>query len=489
MTGVQGQGLEPVIGLEVHAQLLTRSKMFCGCSATYSGTPPNTHVCAVCSGMPGALPVINRAAVDMAVLAALALNCRIAEQSKFDRKNYSYPDLPKGYQISQYDMPIGIEGRLNFDLAGETRSCRLVRVHLEEDTGKLIHAAESGREYSLVDYNRSGVPLIEIVSEPDLRSPEEARRFFVELRRILMFIGVNDGNLQEGSLRADVNVSVRRPDGSFGTKVEIKNLNSFRSVQRALEYEIDRQRAVLGRGELLEQETRGWLEDEEVTVSQRTKEHAHDYRYFPEPDLPPLLLTGERVSALRESLAELPADREKRFIAEYGLRPQTASLLTDDRLLADYFEEAVSAAGPVDPSRVANWVTGDVLRVLHEIDAAPGGPQLPARSVGAIVSLVERGTISGAAGKTVLETVAATHESPDEVVRRLNLAQLVDPRALEELAESVLRENPRLVQAFAKNPRVLEALVGKAISASGSKASPALLRSIMEERLQRADVR
>lgn len=475
---------KPVIGLEVHAQLLTRSKMFCGCSAQYADSQPNTHACSVCVGMPGALPVINRRAVEYTIMTALALNCEVPELSKFDRKNYSYPDLPKGYQISQYDMPIGRHGFLEYRLAGRALRCGITRVHLEEDTGKLLHTVVDGRDVSLVDYNRSGVPLMEIVSEPDLESAEAAREYFAALRQALMYLEVNDGNLQEGSMRADLNVSLRGSDGLPGTKVEIKNLNSFRAVQRALEFEIERQREVLQSGGTLVQETRGWVEDQGVTVSQRTKEYAHDYRYFPEPDLPPLIVSRSRLEEVRAALPELPEARSARLERDYALSSYTAGVLTAEKAMADFFEAAVNAAPSVPPARLANWVTGDVSRLLNESGVPIEALRLSPASLGTLVTMVEGGAISGASGKQVLDEIFRTGEEPDAIVRRDNLAQIVDPAALEGLVDRVLAENSKLVDTYrAGKTNVFQALMGQAMKASNGKANPQAVREILERKL------
>lgn len=476
--------LEAVIGLEVHAQLLTASKMFCGCDARYASSAPNTHVCAVCAGMPGSLPVINRKAVEYTILSALALNCEVRAHSKFDRKNYPYPDIPKGFQISQYDMPIGEHGWLEYRVGNEVLRCGIRRVHLEEDTGKTSHVNVDGREVSLVDYNRSGVPLMEIVTEPELHSPEAAREFFAALRQILMYLGVCDGKLQEGSMRADVNVSLRMPDGSPGTKVEIKNLNSFRAVQRALEYEIERQRDVLGSGGSLAQETRGWSEEREVTVSQRTKEYAHDYRYFPEPDLPPLELKPERVAPLREAQPELPLVRELRFEDEYGLTVDTARVLTDEKPLADFFEAVVRAA-PEVPARVAaNWVTGDVLRLLNDSGSTLDTARVSPLALARLLTMAQAQTIAGPAAKQVLEEMFESGDDPDAIVRRRDLLQIVDPGELEPLVRQVLEENPAVVDNFRRGKtQALQALVGKVIAASNRRAHPQRSREILERLL------
>lgn len=476
---------EPIIGLEIHAQLLTRSKMFCGCSAAYSDAPPNTIVCAVCAGMPGALPTINRAAVDYAVAVAVALNCSVAAHSKFDRKNYSYPDLPKGYQISQYDLPLGTAGWIDFDVDGRNCHCGITRVHLEEDTGKSLHVQIDGRDVSLVDYNRSGVPLLEIVSEPDMRSPEEARQYFSTLRQILMYLGVNDGNLQEGSMRADVNVSLRPWGGALPpNKVEIKNLNSFRAVQRALEHEIERQSRVLDRGDVVVQETRGWQEDRDVTVPQRSKEYAHDYRYFPEPDLPPLALALPRVEQIRSALPELPLARVARFVEAYGLQEAIALVLTDERPLADFFEATLRAESALPPHAVANWMSGEVLRLLNESKLSLAQSSLEPESFAHLIALVENEIISHTAGKTVLEQMFATREEPEVIVDRLNLRQVSDEAQLEDLVESIIGGNPILVETYRNGkPNVLNALVGQVMKASNGKAKPEAVRMIVERRL------
>jgi aspartyl-tRNA(Asn)/glutamyl-tRNA(Gln) amidotransferase subunit B len=475
---------EPVIGLEVHAQLLTRSKMFCGCSAAYSGASPNSHVCEVCGGMPGSLPVINRRAVESTILTAVALRCSVAEHSKFDRKNYSYPDLPKGYQISQYDLPLGTGGSLEFEVGGRQESCGIVRVHLEEDTGKSIHADVDGRSVSLVDYNRSGVPLMEIVGAPELRTPEAAREYFAALRRLLMYLGVCDGNLQEGSMRADVNVSVRRPGAEHGTKIEIKNLNSFRAVQRSLEFEIDRQSRVLESGGTLEQETRGWAERDEVTLPQRTKEYAHDYRYFPEPDLPPLMTPAFRVREIAAALPELPLARRGRFVEEYGLADKVASVITDEKELADFYEEAVRESGGTAPGKVANWVTGELLRLLRETGAAVSETRILPRGLARLIDLVESSSISTTAGKQVFDEMARSGETPEDVVQRLNLEQIGDEAELETLIEEVLRASQPMVDQYRSGKiNVIQALVGRVMGSSKGRANPSKVQEILRRKL------
>jgi aspartyl-tRNA(Asn)/glutamyl-tRNA(Gln) amidotransferase subunit B len=475
---------QPLIGLEVHAQLLTESKMFCGCSAHYFTAAPNTHTCAVCTGMPGSLPVISRKAVEYTVRTALALQCSVAADSKFDRKNYSYPDIPKGYQISQYNLPIGRNGRLDFRSREESFACGIIRVHLEEDTGKSIHTDLAGREVSLVDYNRSGVPLMEIVTEPDLRSPESARSFFSALRQVLMYLGVCDGNLQEGSMRADVNVSLTSAEGLRGTKVEIKNLNSFRAVQHALEYEIGRQAEILDAGDSIPQETRGWLENREITVSQRSKEYAEDYRYFPEPDLPPLRLTSDIVERVRAELPELPEDRVGRFLREYRLPDAAVRVLTEDKQLADFFEATGRAAPGVRPTVVANWTTGDFLRLLNESGSSVSDVPVTPAAFGALISTVDSNRISTPAAKHVLEVMFDTGDDPDAIVERDNLQQIVDVASLDEIVNAVLTSNPNLAETYrGGKTNVLQVLIGKVMQQTKGKANPPLVRQLLEEKL------
>jgi aspartyl-tRNA(Asn)/glutamyl-tRNA(Gln) amidotransferase subunit B len=474
---------EVVIGLEVHAQVLTASKMFCSCSANYVHASANSNTCPVCSGMPGALPVINARALAETARTALALGCEVARSTKFDRKNYSYPDLAKGYQITQYDQPIGMGGSLTYELDGRTFTCGIVRVHLEEDTGKTVHIRLAGRDVSLVDYNRCGVPLMEIVTAPDIRSPEAAREVYAGLRRLLMYLGVNDGNLQEGSMRADVNVSLRLHDGSFGTKVEIKNLNSFRAVQRALEYEIERQRAILDNGGTIEQETRGWSEKDEITVGQRSKEFAHDYRYFPEPDLPPVILTEEMIDTLASTLPELPRERAQRLAAQYTLTPETARVLTEDQSLADYYEHVLEAER-LDPLLAAHWVTGDVLRLLNQQHIGVDAFSVTPRRLAELLLLVADGRISTSAAKTVLEQMLTSEESAQSAVSRLDLAQISDPGEIGRLVEEVIASNARMVSQYRSGKgNVIQALLGQVRKVSGGKANPRMAREILEERL------
>ncbi len=460
---------EAVIGLEVHAQLATRSKMFCSCPTTYLGAPPNTNVCEVCLGMPGVLPVINRRAVELTVKTALALGCRVARHTRFDRKNYFYPDLPKGYQISQYELPIGREGRL--ELNG--RTVRVARVHLEEDTGKLLHAGDAleTASESLVDLNRAGVPLMEIVSEPDLTSAEEAKDYAIALREILRAIGASEADMEKGQLRAEANVSVR-PRGSteLGVKTEIKNINSFRFLQRAVEHEIRRQIEVLESGGVIVQETRGWSEAEQRTFSQRSKEYAQDYRYFPEPDLPPLELVLAWVERLRASLPELPPARRRRLVEQYGLPEFDAGQLTLDATTADLFEATVAAGAPA--KQAANWIIGF-------------RPSLPAEDLAELIRLVVEGTINREQGLEVLQEAQASGRSPAALVQERGLAQVSDEAALAAVIEQVLVENPKAVaDVRAGRQQAIGALLGQVRRATGGRANMKLATEMLRRRLE-----
>ncbi len=479
---------EPVIGLEVHCQLLTDSKIFCGCSTRF-GAPPNSSVCPICLGMPGTLPVLNRRAVEYALRAALALDCRIEPVSIFARKNYFYPDLPKGYQISMYDRPLAVEGRLDIEAKGETKRVGITRIHMEEDAGKLLHEGfpDSDRK-SRVDYNRSGVPLIEIVSEPDMRSPEEAHAYYSALRTILVYIGVTDGNMEEGSLRCDANVSLRpRGQNAFGTKAELKNLNSFKFVQHALEYEIRRQTGLLARGERVMQETRLYDPAEDRTYPMRSKEEAHDYRYFPEPDLPPLQVDEKWIEEVRRRLPELPAARRRRFAQKWGLKDQSARVLTASRPLADYFEATATAAG--DGQAAANWIETEVLRKIRENKTEVGDVRdipLDPERLGKMVAMVRDGTISGKVAKEVFETIYATGQDPAEVVREKGLSQVTDETAIREAIETVIAQNPQQrAQYKAGKTALLGFFVGQVLKATGGKASPSLVNRLLKERLDR----
>jgi aspartyl-tRNA(Asn)/glutamyl-tRNA(Gln) amidotransferase subunit B len=483
------RGVEAVIGLEVHAELLTESKMFCSCSAAYLAGEPNSHTCPVCLGLPGPLPVINRKAVEHTLRTALALSCEIPEFSKFDRKNYFYPDLPKGYQISQYDLPLSRHGHLDVRVDGGERRVGITRVHLEEDTGKLLHSgAIHTSASSLVDLNRAGVPLIEIVSEPDLRSAEEAREYMQRLRQLLVWIGVSDGRMEEGSLRCDANVSVRpQGESELGTKVEVKNMNSFRAVFLALQHEIERQASALESGEPILQETRGWNEAEGVTVGQRSKEYAHDYRYFPEPDLPPMTLSRELVERIRSELPELPAARARRFQEELEVSADSGDLLTATRELADYFEQTVAGGAP--PADAGNWVLGEVSRVLNQGVAVPELKVRPA-ALAALIGRKLDGTVSNnqakelfaalAAGETVIESEATI----DTAIEESGMRQVSDTVQLEAWVEQALAAEPQAAADFAAgNERAIGRLVGAVMRASGGKANGPAVSQILRRRL------
>jgi len=484
---------EAVIGLEVHVQLQTRSKIFCACSTRF-GDPPNTNVCPVCLGLPGALPVLNQAAVEMAMRAALALNCRINRFSRLARKNYFYPDLPKGYQISQYEQPLAehgylmVEGPAGPNPASESPAVKkrigLTRVHLEDDAGKSIHDgfADSERN-SYVDLNRSGTPLIEIVSDPDIRSPEEAYDYLTRLKEIMLFLGVSDCNMEEGSLRCDANVSVRlRGANQFGVKIEVKNLNSFRFLKQALEYEIDRQIAILEDGGTLTQETRLWNTDEQRTLGMRSKEFAHDYRYFPEPDLMPLIVSEEWEEGVRAGLPELPEARRERFRAQYGLREYDAGVLTASRPLADYYEEVAGVCG--DPRAAANWVQGDLLGALNAAGKDITESTVSAQHLGELVRLIGEGAISGKIAKTVFEKMLAGGQAPQEIIAAEGLAQISDASALEKVVAEVIAASPKQVEQYRGGKQeVLRYFVGQIMKATRGRANPALVNQLLRKHL------
>ena len=487
---------EPVIGLEIHAQLLTRTKIFCGCSTAF-GAPPNTHVCPVCLGMPGTLPVLNRAAVEFAVRASLALNCTVHEHSVFARKNYFYPDLPKGYQISQYDRPLATEGWLriptgmNFpgsqNREDSSRLVRITRVHMEEDAGKSLHHGfpDSDRA-TYVDCNRAGVPLIEIVTEPDMRSAAEASDFFSRVREILVTLGVNDGNMEEGSLRCDANVSIR-PEGTaaLGTKTEVKNVNSFRFLRRALEYEIERQTALVEAGDRVRQETRLWDSAAGVTVSMRSKEEAHDYRYFPEPDLPPLVLETAWLDAQAAALPELPDARIARLMREHALGQYDAETMV--RAIpggADYFEAAVRAGA--SSKAAANWLLGDVQRVLKEQGAQLDdlAVRVPPASLAELLVLLDEGRIGGPAAKQVFETMAIDGGRPAAIVERLGLSKISDTTAIEALVDEVLGANAAAVAEYrAGKAQTFGFLVGQVMKASRGRADAKTVNELLKRKI------
>lgn len=476
---------ELVVGMEVHSQLLTQSKMFCGCSTTYQDSPPNTHVCPVCLGLPGALPVINSKAVELTIRLGLALNCEIAGVTKWDRKNYHYPDLPKGYQISQYDMPLCENGWI--DVETKERGKRRIgirRVHLEEDTGRLTHVPGK----SLVDYNRSGMPLMEIVSEPDIRTPEEGRQYLQKLRTIIRYTGVGSGDLEAGAMRMEPNVSIRLTKADkFGTPVEVKNLNTFRGVKLALEYELKRQSIVISSGGEIVRETRGWQEGRGETVSQRKKEDADDYRYFPEPDLPPLAISEEWTDEIRAAMPELPDAKAARFQSELGLSAYDADVLISDRETAEWFEEAVRLAAKqkISAKTVSNWLTGELFR----ISSAQNLPvtELPITQAGLVelLALVKKGTISQGVGKSVLEKMIESGRSAKKIVKEEGLTQISDESALETTIEQVLAKHPKEVKKYLKGKKALAGfLMGQVMKATRGKANPRVVRPMIIEKLE-----
>jgi len=476
---------EPVIGLEVHAQLRTESKLFCGCSARF-GAEPNQHTCPVCTGMPGVLPVLNRRAVEFAVRAALATNCRINPVSRWDRKNYFYPDLPKAYQISQYERPYCEGGEIVVDGEDGPRHVRLTRIHMEEDAGKSIH--EDGGEHSLVDLNRSSVPLLEIVSEPDIRSAAEAAAYMRKLRSILRYIEVCDGNMNEGSMRCDANVSLR-PLGSdqLGTRAEIKNMNSFRAVESAINFEIARQAELLDEGGRIVQETRLWDADTGETRSMRSKEEAHDYRYFPEPDLLPLEIDAAWIAHVRESMPELPDARRERFERRYGLPPSDAAVLTASKELADYFEAALAKHD--NPKGVANWVMGDIIRIANKaaVEAEPDFTDLPIAPahLGRLVRLIDNGTISGKIAKSVFAKMVGHDEDPAAIVRREGLVQESDEGKIGEAIDGILAQHSDKVAEYrGGKDKLLGFFVGQVMKATGGKANPAVVNRLLKAKLR-----
>jgi aspartyl-tRNA(Asn)/glutamyl-tRNA(Gln) amidotransferase subunit B len=483
---VTAPGYETVIGLEVHAQLLTRSKMFCGCAASF-GAAPNHQTCPVCQGMPGVLPVVNRRAIEFGIRTARALHCRVGAESRFARKHYFYPDMPKNYQISQYEEPLAEDGWLEVPAEGEgaPRRIGIERLHLEEDVGKLTHQGGvfEAAAASQVDFNRAGVPLMEIVSRPDLRSPAEAAEYLRTLRAVLRYLGVCDGNMEEGSLRCDANISLR-PAGAqtLGTKVEIKNMNSFRHVRAALEYEVERQAHALALGERLVQETRLWNPDKGLTLPMRSKEFAHDYRYFPEPDLVPFRPDPAWVAEIEASVPELPRARRARFAAQYGLPPYDADLLTADRALADYYEQAVGLHP--NAKAIANWILSELLRELAGDPGAVAASPIRPAHLARLVALVDDGTISGKIAKDVFERMARSGEEPDAIVRREGLTQVADEGALQAVVDRVIAANAAAVADFRKGKKQsLGFLVGQVMKATGGKASPQVVNRILAERL------
>lgn len=479
---------ETIIGLEVHAQLLTKSKMYCRCSSDYASAPPNTHVCPVCLGMPGVLPTMNQQAIEFVMMTGLALNCTIPGYSKFDRKNYPYPDLMKGYQISQFDAPIAVKGWLNLEADGVKKQVGITRVHLEEDVAKMIHLASSKDPHSLVDVNRAGVPLMEIVGEPDLRSPEEARQYLVKLRSILQYLGVSTGNMEEGSFRCDANISIRPVNTEeFMPKVEVKNMNSFRAVYRALEFEARRQRLLAEQGKQPVQETRGWVEEEGKTVSQRSKEYAHDYRYFSEPDLPPLCIEPDWVDRVKARLPELPETRRDRFLTQYGLPLYDANLLTESRATADYYEECLtqSKSFPGKSKAVSNWILGEFNRLLNATNTDIRDSKVTAPELCHLVDLVQDGSISSTSAKAVFEEMFKTGQKAGAIIKQQGLSQITDTGEIEVAVEQIIAGNPQPVADYkAGKTQALKFLVGQVMKATRGRANANLAQELLLKKIE-----
>lgn len=471
---------EAVIGLEVHAQMLTDTKIFCGCSTKF-GSEPNTQTCPVCIGMPGVLPVLNKKALEFAIKTGIATNCNISNYSRFARKNYFYPDLPKGYQISQYELPICEKGFIEIIVDGEVKKIGITRIHIEEDAGKNIH--EGGGNYSFVDLNRAGVPLMEIVSEPDIRTPREAAEYMKKLRTILCYLGVCDGNMEQGSLRCDANVSVRLSGSSeFGVRAEIKNINSFKFVEKALEFEIKRQIKVVEEGGKVIQETRLWDSNKGITESMRGKEEAHDYRYFPEPDLVPIMVEQRWIDEIKASLPELPDIKKERFIREYELPEYDADLLVAEKSTAEWFEEAVKAGGA--PKTVSNWMMVELAKLLNEEDKTIEGCLLKPGQLADMLKLINRGTISGKIAKTIFEEMYKTGKDAEVIVKEKGLVQISDESAIEKAVDEVIAKNPKEVERFkAGEERLLGFFVGQVMKATKGKANPQIVNEILKKKL------
>lgn len=469
---------ETVIGLEVHVELHTNSKIFCGCSTAF-GAPPNTHTCPICLGHPGVLPVLNRQAVEYAMKAAMALNCTIGDVSKFDRKNYFYPDSPKAYQISQYDQPIGLNGWIDIEVDGKTKRIGITRLHLEEDAGKLTHV--DGGYASLVDFNRVGTPLVEIVSEPEISTPEEAKAYLEKMRAIMQYCDVSDVKMEEGSLRCDANISLR-PWGQkeLGTKAELKNMNSFRGVQRGLEYEQFRQAETLDEGGVIVQETRRWDEAQAKTFSMRGKEQAHDYRYFPDPDLVSVHISEEWKESVRATIPELPDARKARYASEYGLPDYDAAVITSSKLLADFFEDSLNYTK--DAKSVSNWIMGDLLGYLNSGNLELSDVKISGQGLGEMIGLIEKGTISSKIAKTVFKEMLESGKLPAQIVEEKGLVQISDEGAIKSIVEQVVANNPQSVEDYkAGKQKAIGFLVGQVMKESKGKANPALANKLLVE--------
>lgn len=471
---------DAVIGLEVHAELLTNTKIFCGCSTEF-GSGPNENTCPICLGMPGTLPVLNKKVLELAVTAGLALNCDIEDYSKFDRKNYFYPDLPKAYQISQFDLPVAKNGFINVEVEGENKTIRINRIHIEEDAGKLVH---SSRGDSLVDFNRSGIPLIEIVTEPDISSPAEAKAYLDALKNVLQYTDVSDCKMEEGSLRCDANVSIM-PHGSdeFGTKTEVKNMNSFKAVEKALEYEVKRQVQAQDENEEVIQETRRWDEENQRTISMRSKEEAHDYRYFPEPDLLPVVREETELNRIKSQLPELPREKMTRFIEEYKIPSYDASVITSDKKLADFFDNCAKKYSD-NPKKAANWIMGDILRIMNEENRDVDEIEITPDMVIELCRLEDEGTISSKLAKEVFEEMYKTKEVPEKIVEQKGLKQISDQGEIEQFVEEVIEENPAAVEDYKNGKdKVMGFLVGQVMKKSKGKANPQMVNDLLKEKL------
>ncbi len=475
---------EAVIGLEVHIQLLTNTKIFCSCSAKF-GADPNSQVCPVCLGMPGVLPVLNKKVIDFAIRLAIATNCKINEKSIIARKNYFYPDLPKGYQISQYEQPVCEHGFLDIPDNGETTRIGITRIHLEEDAGKSMHSESYvARDESLVDINRCGVPLLEMVSDPDFRSPSQVSSYLTKLRQIVRYLGICDGNMEEGSMRCDANISIRkRGETKLGTKTELKNMNSISAVEKALEYEIRRQIAVLEDGASIQQQTLLWNANKNCVEPMRSKEYAHDYRYFPEPDLLPVVIKQEWIESVKQSLPELPDVKKQRFIDDFALPEYDASILTDDLAIADYYEKL--ANNVKDKKAASNWVMGDVLRTLHENQLTISELKVTPEYLAEIIQLVEQDKISVKIGRKVFEICADSGKNPQVIIKEEGLVQISDTGELEQIVDKILDENPNEVDAYlAGKEKVIGFLVGQIMRASQGKANPKSVNEILKNKLE-----
>ena len=474
---------ETVIGLEVHVQIKTKTKIFCSCSTEF-GTPSNENTCPVCLGMPGVLPVLNKRFLESSMRACLATHCTIEPMNRFARKNYFYPDLPKGYQISQFELPLGTKGHININVNGTKKRIGLTRIHMEEDAGKLIHGKNLGSPgKSYVDFNRTGVPLCEVVSEPDMRSAEEARAYLTELKTILEYTEVSDCNMEQGSLRCDANVSIR-PFGQkeFGTRAELKNLNSFKFIQKAIEYEVDRQTKILDQGETVKQETRLYDSDRNETLPMRSKEEAHDYRYFPDPDLVPIVIDEDWVAELQSTMLELPEQKRERFIKSYGIPEYDVGVLTSSKHLADYFEQCASLFP--QPKIISNWLMGDLLRELKKDGKNIADCPVSPSALVDLLKLINSGTISGKIAKGVLEEMYQTQQLPDSIIEKKGLKQITDSSAIEKIVDQIIESNPSQVEEFkGGKEKVIGYLVGQVMQASKGKANPSMVNKLLKEKM------